>query len=143
MKTHILKLTNRRAIALAVKVLRKGGVVIYPTETAYGIAVDATSHEALAKVNKVKKRTGKFIPIIISDIKMASKYILLSSEMKKLVKKFMPGPLTLVAKKKDMKTARLLGGFRIPANRFALKMVKIFGKPITATSANVSGKPVS
>jgi L-threonylcarbamoyladenylate synthase len=140
-KTIILKVNNMKAVPLAVSILRKGGLVIYPTETSYGIAADATSPAAIKKINLLKKRAGKFMPIIVSDIKMAAKYIVLNNEIKKLMKRFMPGPLTLVAKKKNMRTARLLGGFRIPLNEFALKLVKSFGKPITATSANISNEP--
>jgi len=141
MKTEIVKATDNKAIPLAAGILHRGGLIIYPTETSYGIAADATNCNAIKKIDRLKKRAGKFMPIIVSDMKMAGKYIVLNADIKKLMKKFMPGPLTLVAKKKNMRTARLLGGFRIPANEFALKLVKKFGKPITATSANMSGKP--
>jgi L-threonylcarbamoyladenylate synthase len=142
MKTEIIKSKDRKSIASAVAVLKRNGIVIYPTETSYGVGADATNIRALKKINRLKGRKGKFIPIIISDIKMTEKYFVLNSDMKKLMKRFMPGPLTLVAKKK-MKTKKLIGGFRIPSNRFALKLVKKFGKPVTATSANLSGdKPI-
>ena len=129
-------------IVAAVNVLKKGRIIIYPTETSYGIGADATNPEAIRRINMIKGRKEKFMPIIISDMKMAQKYLILNSNIKKLMKKFMPGPLTLVVKKK-MKTKKMLGGFRIPANRFALTLVKRLGKPITATSANISGnKPI-
>ncbi len=137
MKTMIIKINDRKAITSAVSVLKKGGIVVYPTETSYGVGADATNIRALKKINRLKGRKNKFLPIII-DRKMAGKYIVLNSDMKNLMKRFMPGPLTLVADKR-MKTKKLLGGFRIPANSFALNLVKRFGKPITATSANISG----
>ncbi len=140
-KTKIVKLSDKKAVARAVQVLRKGSLVIYPTETSYGIAADATNRNAIKRINSLKKRAGKFMPIIVSDMKMAEKYIVLNKEIKALMKRFMPGPLTLVAKKKKLKTKGMIGGFRIPNNRFACRLVKSFGKPITATSANISGEP--
>lgn len=141
MKTEIIKSRDKKAIVSASAILKKGGLIIYPTETCYGLGADATNLRAVRKIIEVKARkTGKFIPIIISDMKMAEKYIVLNKDIKKLMRKFMPGPLTLVAKKKKIKTKRLLGGFRIPSNRFAINLVRRFGKPITATSANISGK---
>ncbi|MCX6818746.1 MAG: L-threonylcarbamoyladenylate synthase [Candidatus Aenigmarchaeota archaeon] len=140
-KTKIVKLSDKKAVAKAVQVLRKGSLVIYPTETSYGIAADATNRNAIKMINSLKKRAGKFMPIIVSDMRMAGKYIVLNNDVRKLMKKFMPGPLTLVAKKKKLKTKGMLGGFRIPNNRFARGLVKSFGKPITATSANISGEP--
>lgn len=129
-----------KAIASAVRILKRGGVIIYPTETSYGIGADATNAKAIKKIIKLKGRAGKFMPIIISDMKMAEKYIVLNDDMRKLVKKFMPGPLTLIAEKKNVKTKKLLGGFRIPSNAFARKLAKKLSKPVTATSANISGK---
>lgn len=140
MKTKIINIKDDKAVSSAVAVLKKVGLIIYPTETSYGIGADATNVKALRKIIKVKTRkSGKFIPIIISDSKMAEKYIVLNKDIRKLMRKFMPGPLTLVAKKKNMEAKKLLGGFRIPANKFALKLARCFGKPITATSANISG----
>jgi len=144
MKTEIIKSRNKKAIVFASAFLKKGGLVIYPTETCYGLGADATNLKAVKKIIRVKgRKSSKFIPIIISDMKMAERYIVLNNDIKKLMRKFMPGPLTLVAKKKRMKTKTLLGGFRIPSNKLALGLVKKFGKPVTATSANISdNKPI-
>ena len=141
METEIIKSKDKNAVTHAVKTLKKGGIVIYPTETSYGLGADATNLIAVKKINRIKGRREKFISIIISDKKMAEKYLVLNGDIRKLMRKFMPGPLTLVAKKKKLKTKTLLGGFRISSNRFASNLVKSFGKPITATSANISGKP--
>ncbi len=141
METLILK-PGKQALSYAVKAMKKGGIIIYPTETSYGIGADATNARTVKKINRIKTRKGKFIPIIVSDMKMAEKYIILNNDIKKLIKKFMPGPLTLVVKKR-MKTKKLLGGFRISSNKTAVNLARKLGKPITATSANISGnKPI-
>jgi len=147
MKTEIIKSRNKKAIVFASAFLKKGGLVIYPTETCYGLGADATNLRAVRKIIRVKgRKSSKFIPIIISDMKMAERYIVLNNDIKKLMRKFMPCPLTLVAKKKNMPrilAKKIIGGFRIPSNKFALGLVKKFGKPVTATSANISNnKPI-
>ena len=139
MNTRVMNKSDKKAAAFAARVLRKGGIIVYPTETAYGIGADATNIGAIKKINKLKKRSNKLMPVILSEIKMAERYFFVDNEIKKLVKKFMPGPLTLAAKKR--KTANeFIGGFRIPADKLASAISKKLGKPIIATSANLSGK---
>ncbi len=118
---------------------------MYPTETCYGLGADATNESAIEKVYSVKGREKtKAISIIISDLKMAKKYIEITKDIDLLVKRFMPGPLTLIAQKKPFGLPSNLSkktiAFRIPANAFALKLIKKLNKPITATSANLSGQ---
>lgn len=75
------------------RLILDGGVVIYPTETAYGIATDATNPKAVAKLYKIKGRAqSKAIPVIVSDIRMAQKYFVICQTAKKLIKIFMPVP---------------------------------------------------
>lgn len=138
MKTTIMK-SNSRAIKKAIHVLKNGGVIIYPTETAYGLGVDATNVKAVKKIFEIKKRPlEKKISVIVSSLDMAKRYLrfdkskIVEKRVSLLVNKFMPGPLTLVVGK---------NAFRITANKIALSLVRKFGKPITATSANISGKP--
>lgn len=129
-------------IKKAVSILKKGGLVIYPTETCYGLGADATSQKAVKKVYLIKKRPrNKPISIVVSDIKMFKKYAYISKKAEKLIKKYMPGPLTLVLKKKNLPNVLSKNkiGIRIPNNKIALKLIKEFGKPITATSANLAG----
>ena len=129
-----------------VKVLKKGGLIIYPTETLYGVGVDATNDKAVGKLNKYKKRpTGKPYSIAVSDEKMAGEYVHLDKASKKIYKTFLPGPITVVSKGKH-KTAKGIEsesgtlGIRIPDYKLVRDVVKKFGKPITATSANASYK---
>lgn len=130
-------------IKKAVSILRKGGVIAYPTETCYGLGADATNPKAIRKVYKLKGRAfNKPISIIVSDIKMWKKYAYVNKKAEYLIKKYMPGALTLVLRKKktlpDILSRKTIGA-RIPDNKTALKLVKELGKPITATSANISG----
>ena len=135
--TEILKVTDRKAINRAVEILAADGLIIYPTETLYGIGADATSDAAVKKVIRVKKRLpSKHIIIAMSDIRMAKRYAVMTKRAEVLTKQFMPGPLSLVVNaKSDGRKIR----YRIPDNRFVRSVVRRLGKPITTTSANISG----
>lgn len=144
MKTVIIKAKDKNAISTAVRVLKKGGIIIYPTETSYGIGADATNSKAIRKIFKIKTRDkGKPISIIVSSLSMAKKYAFIDALSGKLAQKFMPCPLTLISRKKNLPgmLSKNTIAWRIPSHAFALALVKKFGKPITATSANKSGKP--
>jgi len=137
---------NEKAIKVALAVLKKGGLVIYPTETCYGIGGDATNLKAIRKVLEFKgNRGGKPISIAVSDKKMAEKYVVINKTADNLYQEFLPGPLTVVSKSKG-KTVRILEagkgslGIRIPEYPLVIEIIKEFGKPITSTSANTSGK---
>lgn len=129
-----------------IDILKKGGVVIMPTETLYGVFADATNAVAIKKLAKFKARPlGKPYSVAVSDQKMAEKYVVLNSSAEKLYKNFLPGPLTVVSKGKhilapgvESETGTL--GIRIPDYELVLEVVKKFGKPLTATSANASYK---
>ena len=144
MKTVIIKAKDKNAISTAVRVLKKGGIIVYPTETSYGIGADATSSKAIRKIFRIKTRDkGKQISIIVSSLNMAKRYAIVDEFAQKLTQKFMPGPLTLISRKKNLPDilSKNTIAWRIPSHPFALALVKKFGKPVTATSANKSGKP--
>jgi len=137
---------NEEAIAeKAARIMKKGGVVIFPTESSYGIGVDATNEVAIKKIAPVKQQPEeKNISIIVADIEQAEQFGILGEEARKLAEKFMPGPLTLVVKKKPGVSAVLAEttiAFRISENRFARKVCEKLGNGITATSANLHGRP--
>ncbi len=135
---------NTKAIAKAVNVLKKGGLVIFPTETVYGIAADATNPKAIKKLNSYKKRpVGKPYSVAVTDQIMAEKYVSLNTAAKNIYKEFLPGPVTVVsygkhklAKGVESETGTL--GIRISSYPLVTQMVKALGVPITATSANAS-----
>lgn len=149
MKTKIIVINSQNAVSESVRILKKGGLVIYPTETSYGIGSDATNEKAIKKLIKLKGRRHtdakgvihvKPISIIVSSLLMIRKYGFLNEDAKKLSR--MSGPLTLVIRKRklpDILSEKTIA-FRIPANRFALRLVKRYGRPVTATSANLSGR---
>ena len=144
---RIIKTTQKNVISETVQVLKLGGLVIYPTETCYGAGVDPTNQPAVNKLLAYKhKREGRPISVAVADEPMASKYVKLNPTAKNLYQKFLPGPLTVVSAGRHQLASGIeseLGtlGIRIPDHLLALAIVKKFGKPITATSANVSYKP--
>ena len=144
------RLTNNNGdevIKECVKVLNEGGLVVYPTETCYGIAADATNSKALARLLSYKTfRGSKPISIAVSDINMAKRYVSLNEMAENIYKNCLPGPITVVSKSLGILQPPVVSkqgttGVRIPDYKFTLKLIKEFGRPITATSANVSYKP--
>lgn len=141
---------DKKGLQAAVAVLRDGGVLVFPTETSYGLAVDATNSKAVAKIYKIKKRAReKSLPIIVADLKMAEKYALITTLARQLARRFFPAPLTLVVRLRGKnKLAKNISSngkiaFRVPSNEFARNLAVRLGKPITSTSANISGqKPI-
>lgn len=127
------------------KTIQNGGIVVFPTETAYGIAADPKNPEAVEKVYEAKQRPReKGLTTITSDLSQAEMFCKLSDKEKKIVEEFMPGPITLVADKKEGKVAENLNEkfvFRISSSELARKLAE--DKPITATSANISGNKTS
>jgi len=136
-----------QTIDQAVATLKAGGLVIFPTETVYGAGVDATNPAAVEKLLAFKsRREGKPLSIAVTDQEMAEEFVELNDSAKKLYKRFLPGPVTVVSNVKP--SANLAPGVasefntvgvRIPAYDLVLEIIKKLGKPITATSANASG----
>ncbi|MEK9130147.1 MAG: L-threonylcarbamoyladenylate synthase [Patescibacteria group bacterium] len=136
-------------IQKAINVLKNGGIIIYPTDTCYGMGVDATNKKAIKKLIALKGRDFKKpISVIVKNLQMAQEIGVFNLQTKKLFKKYLPGPLTLVVKKKKniyqlpniLTAGKQKIGIRMPNNKMAIKIVKKFNKPITATSANISNK---
>lgn len=133
-----------KQIEEAKKVIEDGGIVVFPTETAYGIAADATNEEAVRKVYEAKQRPrSKGLTAIVDSLETAERYAEISDRERKVIKEFMPGPLTLVAEKKGSVPDNLNEdfAFRISSGEVADMLARI--GPITATSANISGNDTS
>ncbi len=151
MKTKIIKIhrgiTSFDDLGDIVEVLRNDGVIIYPTETFYGLGVNGLSRKAIQKVFRLKKRDPlKPISVVISDLSMLQRVV---SEIppysRKLLRKFWPGPLTIVFKASSQLPKELLGeagtvGVRLTSHGWVRTLVRKAGFPITATSANISGE---
>lgn len=149
--TLIIKINSRKPepakIRRAILILRRGGLVAFPTDTVYGLGADATNSRAVKKIYKVKKRPRTSpLPALIagkSDLKKYASHV--SAKTKKLINNFWPGPLTIVFKKKKIISDAVTSGknsvgIRVPKNPVALALIKTLGRPLAATSANISGK---
>jgi len=141
--TEIVSVRDKSAVKKALAVLKKGGIVVYPTETCYGLGCDATNSVVIKRVLEIKKEPkGRPYSIIVSGTGMANRYAKLDKTALALIRKFMPGPLTLVCEKTnkmpDILSKKTIA-FRISSNRTANNIVERFGKPVTSTSANIHG----
>ena len=130
---------DKRAIASAAKIIREGGLVVFPTETVYGIAANLLDEKAVARLYRVKARPeGKPFTVHISDLKMIRDMgCAITGTAEKLIAKFWPGPLTIILK--SCKGRKI--GFRMPANKAALELIRASCVPVVAPSANLSGRP--
>lgn len=135
---------SNEAISKAIEVLENGGLVIFPCETVYGVAVDSSNPQAVLKLNKYKERpAGKPYAIMCSDRKMAERYVFINETAQKLYNTFLPGPVTVISKSRgkvaegiESETGTI--GVRIPDYKFMVDLISRFGRPIVATSANAS-----
>ncbi len=137
-KSNLLTKSQLRQV---LAILRQGGVIVYPTDTSYGIGCDATNAKAVKKVFAVKQRPAeKQVSVMVSGISMAQRYSQWNNQAQNLAQKWWPGPLTIILKKKK---GRGTIGMRAPKHALALQIVKAYNKPIVTTSANISGQPPS
>lgn len=122
-------------------------ITLYPTDTIYGLGVDATDPEAVSRIFELKGRNDKKpISIVVADIEMMRMYADVTPLAEKLAQAFLPGKLTIVLTAKSNLPPILTAGtgtvgIRIPNHPVPLELVKKLGKPITATSANVADMP--
>jgi L-threonylcarbamoyladenylate synthase len=149
---RIIKLTPtnyQEAIGKAIVTLQKDGLVVFPSDTVYGLLADAQNPEAVTKLLGFKeRRTGQAISIFVADKKMAEKYVRLNQNGLNVVNNLLPGPFTVVAESRHRTDPRLEAenntlGIRIPNYPLILKLVATFGRAVTATSANLSGRPAN
>ncbi len=133
------------AVSAAADSLKEGKLVIYPTDTLYGIGADARSEDSVSKVKKAKGRDDrKPISIICSGLPMIKEYCEVEKGNEEILAEMFPGPYTAILPLKNGKLAKGLGspdtiGVRVPKYFLLLDLVKACGFPITATSANLSG----
>jgi L-threonylcarbamoyladenylate synthase len=133
-------------IKKASDIIKKNGIVIYPTETVYGIGANIFSGIALEKIFAIKKREkDKPVSVAVSDIKMMEDLVYIGEKERLFVEEFLPGPVTVVLKKKEkipdlLTSGSKLLGIRFPAHESTIKLIQLAGVPITSTSANISGE---
>ena len=123
----------------AVRILKKGGVVIFPTDTVYGIGCRFDDKDAVPRLYKIKKTpTGQPFPILVSSLSQIEDLAIIYKTAEELIKKFWPGALTIVLKSKN---GREKIGFRMPDSQLVKSLIDGVGVPIIGTSANFHGHP--
>lgn len=132
----------------AVRLLREGGVAAIPTDTLYGLAADAFNSVAIERVFAIKERPeGMALPVLLADMEQLS---LVAREMPEparvLAEAYWPGPLTMIVRRAEGLPQRLTAGqatlaARVPAHPVPRELARRLGRPITGTSANISGAP--
>lgn len=148
MNTIIGSIDNKENIEIASNILKKGGLVAFPTETVYGLGGDGLSTVASSKIYSAKGRPSDN-PLIIHIASIDSCYLLaknISEPARALMEAFWPGPLTIVLQKKDIVPLETTGGLetvalRMPSHPGALELIRESGIHIAAPSANLSGRP--
>jgi len=138
---------SARVLRKAARLIRKGAVIVCPTDSGYALAGNALDTRAVVKVFNLKGRAySNPIHVAVSSLEMAERYAHINPEAEQLAHSFLPGALTMVLPRKEIVPSLLVAGrdtvgIRIPDNRTILDLVSITDLPITATSANVSGQP--
>ena len=144
MVTRVVSAFESYSASDAAKVAAHGGIVVYPTETAYAIGCSAIVESAAKKVFELKRRDlRKPLPVIVASKAMAGKFVRIDPKAELLIDAFMPGPLTLVAAKKGEKVYagdRSTLAFRISSSVFCREFSALLGAPIVSTSANISSE---
>ncbi|MDP1706597.1 MAG: L-threonylcarbamoyladenylate synthase [bacterium] len=144
MSLIIIKLENKESLKIAAAILNKGGTIIFPTDTIYGIGALATAAGA-KKIGKIKNRAdNKPFPLLVSSLAMAEKFALINPQQKKFLKKNWPGAVTaILSAKRKIAGISTNGkiGLRQPNHSWLLKLIKKCGQPLIGTSANPSGQP--
>ncbi|HSB46724.1 MAG TPA: L-threonylcarbamoyladenylate synthase [Candidatus Bilamarchaeum sp.] len=133
-----------RAVDLASIMLKSGGIIVYPTDTVYGLGGDATSEDVVRKIYEIKGiREKRPLSVMMADPGMMEYYCDTGIWEDMILKKYLPGPYTFVLKKRKYlaatQTEKL--GVRIPDSAFCQELCRRFGRPIITTSANLTGEP--
>jgi len=137
--------TTKDNILFASRIVKEGGLVVYPTDTVYGLGCDPFNVTAVKRVFRVKGERKKPLPLLASSIEHVEKIASMSPEAKKVAERFWPGPLTLVVLKKpvlpDFVTCNLDSvGVRVPKHDVALQFISLSNGLLVGTSANKTGE---
>ena len=138
---------NKKAIEEAVRILHRDGMVVYPTDTLYGLGADALSEQAVLGVYESKGRIhGNPVSIAVADFEMIELVAVVDDISRAFCERFLPGPVTVILPARPVLPPMLTGGtgqigIRMPDHPVAHALLEAFDSPITATSANTSGSP--
>lgn len=144
--TTVLKITKENfqsALDIARPILKSGGIIVYPTDTVYGIGGDATSEEVVKKIHEIKGiPEQKPMTVMMADFGMIDYYCDTGLWEDVILKKYLPGPYTFLMKRRRplpaSDTDKL--GVRMPDSDFCRSLCWLFGRPIISTSANLTGQ---
>ena len=132
----------------AAELIKDGKIVVFPTETVYGIGTNGLDEQAVKKLYNVKQRPfNKPISLLVSNMEMVDMIAKDITEIEyKIMEKFFPGPLTIILKKKDLvpnivTSGQDTVGVRMPSGEIARKLLEFAGVPIATPSANITGEP--
>jgi L-threonylcarbamoyladenylate synthase len=137
----------KREIQKCVEILRKGGTLLYPTDTIWGIGCDATDADAVAKIYEIKQREdSKAMLVLVDSIDMLADYVEVIPDIALEILEVNDGPLTIVypgAKglAENLIAADGSAGIRITGEPFSRELIRSFGKPVVSSSANLAGDP--
>ena len=134
-----------RNVIKAADIIKQGGVVIYPTETVYGMGANIFSEEGVRRVFAIKKRNSrKPVSIAVASFEMMKNLAYISNKEEVFIKKLLPGPVTVLLRKREnlpyILTPSELIGIRFPDHEMTIHLIELAGVPITSTSANISGE---
>ena len=139
---------NEEELNKCIKTIENGGIVIFPTETVYGIGTNAFIENSVKKIYEVKERPEeKALSILVKSKDEIEKYAIVSNEIeRKIINNFMPGPITIILNKKEnvlnhITSGKNTIGIRIPDNKIINTILNNLDVPIVAPSANISGHP--
>lgn len=147
----MISLTSKNfqdAVGITARILKKGGIIVAPTDTVYGLIADATNETAIKKIYLVKKRDlKKPLPIFVKNMAMAKKLAAISPKQQKMLEEKWPGKFTAVLKRKNR--LQIFGAsdntvaLRIPFYPLINSILETFNQPLAGTSANISGQAAS
>jgi len=131
-----------------ISVLRQGGVIVFPTETSYGLGCDPRNSAATGKIYRIKGReTSKALPLVACSSEQVMSLFEVTPAVQDLLKRYWPGPLTVLLEPSDMSLRRQMPVFkdglaavRVSSHPFVQALACAYGFPLTSTSANVSGQ---
>ena len=146
MNINVCNISISKCIKKAVEVIRKRGIIVYPTDTVYGIGGDPFDINVVNRITHLKGRSQKPYPILISNRENAYKIIEYNEIVDELINEFWPGPLTIVYKARYGFPANLFRrkvGVRVPNHIHLLKLIDLADGYVIGTSANIADKPPS
>jgi L-threonylcarbamoyladenylate synthase len=145
MRARLLAI-NSDSIGLAAKEVRRGLLVVYPTDTVYGLGCDPLNHAAVRRLFEAKGRESKPVPVLCASLEKAEELVKLTGRAAELAREYWPGALTIVATRRRPLPPQLTQGgeylgVRVPAHSGCLELIGACGGWLTGTSANRSGNP--